>query len=366
MKILVVPDKFKGTLTSTEAAEAIARGWNRARAADSIELLPMSDGGDGFGEVMGRLLCAKIQTVKTVDAAHSNCRAKWWWEPKTKMAIIESANVIGLAKLPQGKFHPFELDTFGLGAVIRAAAAKGASRCILGIGGSATNDGGFGLARALGWRFWDAHNERIEQWTELRRLAHIIPPKRRKWFREIIVAVDVRNPLLGKRGATRVYGPQKGLRATDFVAAEDCLKRLATVAKRFGKDWSREPGAGAAGGLGFGLMTFLGANAEPGFELFAQFAHLNERLREVDLVITGEGRLDASSFMGKGAGEITRRCHRLKIPCVALAGEIVEGARAGNAFLAAHALTELTTAEKAKVAPAIWLERLAMQTALHF
>ena len=209
MNILVIPDKFKGTLTANAAAQAIARGWRKMRPEDSLTILPMSDGGDGFGEIMGQSLGAKIQKIKTVDAAHRKCEARWWWEPKTKTAVIESANVIGLAKLPAGKFHPFELDTFGLGAVIRAAAEKGARRCIIGIGGSATNDGGFGMARALGWKFLDRRDEPIEQWTELQQLTRISRPKRRWWIRELIVAVDVQNPLLGPRGATRVYGPQK-------------------------------------------------------------------------------------------------------------------------------------------------------------
>ena len=120
MNILVIPDKFKGTLTASEAANAIARGWHKARSRDAIELLPMSDGGDGFGETLGNLLRAKIRTVRTLDAARQACAASWWWDPKSKTAVIESANVIGLAKLPPGQFHPFELDTFGLGAVIGA------------------------------------------------------------------------------------------------------------------------------------------------------------------------------------------------------------------------------------------------------
>ena len=155
MRILIIPDKFKGTLTAEAAAEAIARGWRKARPQDALDLLPMSDGGDGFGEVISRLLAAKVQTIKTVDAAHRPCLAKWWWEPKTKTAIVESATVIGLAMLPSKQFHPFDLDTFGMAAVLRAAAAKGARRCLIGIGGSATNDAGFGLARGLGWEFLD-------------------------------------------------------------------------------------------------------------------------------------------------------------------------------------------------------------------
>ena len=291
MRILIIPDKFKGTLTANAAAEAIARGWRKARPRDAIELFPMSDGGDGFGEMMGNLLHAKIQKVKTVDAAHRRCTAQWWWVPKTKIAVIESANVIGLAKLPPGKFHPFELDTFGLGAVIRAAADKGAKRCIVGIGGSATNDGGFGLARALGWKFWNRNDEAIEKWTELHRLARISAPARWREFRELVVAVDVQNRLLGARGATRVYGPQKGLRASELREAEKNLRRLAVVAgqNRFGVpalagtdpfkvELQTIPGAGAAGGLGFGFLAFLDARIEPGFGLFARFRQVEREI----------------------------------------------------------------------------------------
>jgi glycerate kinase len=373
VKVLIIPDKFKGTLTASAAAEAIVRGWCRVRPRDSIESLPMSDGGDGFGEVMSELLHAKIRKVKTADAAHRPCEANWWWEPKTKTAVIESANVIGLAKLPPGKFHPFELDTSGLGAVIRTAASKGAKRCVIGIGGSATNDGGFGLARALGWKFWDDNDAPIERWTELHRLARVSRPRRMRWFEELIVTVDVQNPLLGVRGATRVYGPQKGLRGDDFAKAEKCLRVLAAVCsgglrpppsnQRRSQTAAKMPGAGAAGGLGFGLMSFLGARAEPGFELFARFAKLGARLRAADLVITGEGEIDDSTFMGKGVGEIARRCRKEKIRCIALAGDLSASTAAKRFFSETHALTELTSAVKAKSNPAAWLERLAERTA---
>jgi glycerate kinase len=180
----------------------------------------------------------------------------------------------------------------------------------------------------------------------------------------LIVAVDVQNPLLGIRGATRVYGPQKGLRPEEFAVAERNLRKL-LVGQR-SKNAATQPGAGAAGGLGFGLMAFVGARAEPGFGLFAQFAKLNEKLRTVDLVITGEGLLDDSSLMGKGVGEIARRCRNEKIPCLVLAGKIFGRQAANRVFTETHALTDLTTVEKAKLQPAIWLERLARQTASHF
>lgn len=369
MKILIIPDKFKGTLTASAAAEAIARGWRKARPRDPIALLPMSDGGDGFGEVMSGVPGAKGRKIKTVDAAHRKCEANWWWEPKTKTAIIESANVIGLAKLPPGQFHPFQLDTFGLGKLIQVAAQAGARQCIIGIGGSATNDGGFGLARALGWRFFDNGGNTIECWTELHRLDHISAPKRRQWFRKLIVAVDVRNPLLGARGATRVYGPQKGLRPPQFREAERNLQRLAAVVhknRRRSQSAATTPGAGAAGGLGFGLMAFLGARPEPGFNLFARFANLDTRLRAAELVITGEGCIDNSTFMGKGVGEIARRCRKWKIPCIAVAGDIAARRLASRLFFKAHALSELTTIEAAKSEARFWLDQLAVEAARHW
>ncbi len=362
MKLLIVPDKFKGTLTAHEAANAIARGWRTVRPQDSASLLPMTDGGDGFGEVISALLDARIHTVKTIDAAHRPLTARWWRASKT--AFIESAAAIGLARLPAKQFHPFTLDTSGLAEVIRAASRKGTTRCLMGIGGSATNDGGFGLARALGWEFLSRAGQPIERWTDLTSLASLRPPRRRRWFKQLIVAVDVQNPLLGTRGATRVYGPQKGLRPKDFKLAEACLKQLARVARRtFGHDFAAVPGAGAAGGLGFGLRTFLGARLVPGFELFAQHSALDRQLRSADLVITGEGAIDDSTLMGKGTGEIAKRCRRLRIPCIGLAGQIGAKVKRKSRFTQSHALTDLTTLEQAKARPAFWLERLAKAAA---
>ena len=364
LNILIVPDKFKGTLDAGQAGRAIARGWSQARLHDRLKLLPASDGGDGFGAVMGELLGARIQRCRTMDAAHRACTVHWWWIPKTKTAVIESARIVGLGMLPPGKFHPFDLDTFGLGAVLRAAVAKRARRCIIGIGGSATNDGGFGLARALGWEFLDRDGNLIPRWTGLGALSNIRPPARRQWFEEFIVAVDVQNPLLGARGATRIYGPQKGLRAEDIQPAELCLRRLATVFKKiFDRDFTRAGGSGAAGGLGFGLLAFAGAKATPGFELFAREARLDGRLGRMDLVITGEGRLDDSSLMGKGVGQIARRCRQLKIPCLALAGIVDKSAKAQPFFQQAHGLSDLTTIANAQSKSAYWLQKLARQTA---
>lgn len=364
LKVLIVPDKFKGTLTARAAAEAVARGWCLGRPGDEVELLPMSDGGDGFGEVMSALVGAVAQTVKTCDAAHRPCTARWWWQPRSRIAIIDTAGVVGLAMLPAGRFHPFELDTYGLGTVVREALERRARRLLVGLGGSATNDGGFGMARALGWKFLGPKGKAIERWTELPTATESCSPADLPRWLDVIVAVDVQNPLLGPRGATRVYGPQKGLRPLDFPVAEDCLRRLASLARKTQpRNLARSAGAGAAGGLGFGFAAFLEGRLEPGFELFAQEVELDRRLRKVDLVITGEGAMDCSTFMGKGAGQIARRCRALGVPCIGLAGVISPPNVAKHSFTGIYALTDLTSLRRAKSEPALWLERLAAQLA---
>lgn len=314
---------------------------------------------------MGRLLGAKRVTCQTVDAAHRPHKALWWWEANRKTAVVETANIIGLAMLPHRKFHPFELDTFGLGGVLRAARKRGAKSCLIGIGGSATNDGGFGLAKALGWRFLDQHSHGIERWIDLRRLHAIQPPARGVWKdMNISIAVDVQNRLLGPRGATRVYGPQKGLGLRDFHRAEACLGRLARVARKyFGTDYAALPGSGAAGGLGFGFAAFARADLEAGFELFCEYANLEKRLRSADLVITGEGAIDLSSLMGKGAGQIALKCRDLKIPCIGLAGRVSEGRAILRSFTRVYSLASLASSRQALARPAFWLSRLAQHAA---
>jgi len=344
----------------------IARGWRNAHPFDSVALLPMSDGGDGFGEVMSGQFGAIPQNTITCDAAHRRCRAKWWWEPKSKTAVIESARVVGLAMLPPGQFHPFELDTFGLGKLMQTARTKDARQIFIGIGGSATNDGGFGLARAVGWKFLDRYGQVIERWTDLHALSEVRPPMS-KCPGKVVVAVDVQNRLLGAKGATRIYGPQKGLRPQDLTHAEYCLRRLSVVAqRRSGRDSARLAGAGAAGGLGFGLAAFLDAKLLPGFELFVRHSRLIQRLRKVDLVITGEGAIDRSTAMGKGVGQIAVLCSNLRIPCIGLAGKVTSSCEVNGLFQSVYALTDLTTEGEAKRRSAFWLERLAANAGRKF
>ena len=366
LKVLVVPDKFKGTLTAREAAESMARGWRKIRPQDHLDLLPMSDGGDGFGEVLSTLIDATPQSIQTMDAAHRSLRTTWWWDAKTRTAVVESARIVGLAMLPPGKFHPFQLDTAGLAKVLEAAAGGGARRCYVGIGGSATNDGGFGLVRALGWSFTRRNGDEIEEWWQLSELKKIVRPRAGAGFgaMKITVAVDVQNLLLNSGGCSRVYGPQKGLRPEDMPVAEKALRRLAAVTKEFLKfDFARTPGAGAAGGLGFGLMAFAGAIPESGFEIFARLAALEKRIQSADLVITGEGALDRQTLMGKGVGQIALLCRKLGVSCLGLAGIVTEPKKAGELFTRAQGLVEITSVENAKKFPARFLEKLSAQMA---
>jgi glycerate kinase len=265
--------------------------------------------------------------------------------------------------LPKGKYHPFELDTFGLGRVLHAAQRAGAKQIIVGIGGSATNDGGFGMARALGWKFFDLAGRAIERWTELDRLADV-QKARKVLTANITVAVDVQNPLLGMRGASRVYGPQKGLRPQDFTKAEQGLSRLANALKQqHGLDAARNPGAGAAGGLGFGLMVFVKAQFQSGFDLVARHSKLTQRLKRADLVVTGEGAIDRTTAMGKGCGEVARLCRERQIQCLGLGGKVTPSVQVRRMFTQVSGLTDLTSTDEALRRPAFWLQQLAQKTA---
>jgi glycerate kinase len=360
MRVLVIPDKFKGTLTSQQAGAAIAAGWRKFRPADMVETIPMSDGGDGFGQVLSELRGAVAMPVATVDAAHRPRQAVWWHDREGGTAIIESALVVGLALLPPGEFHPFALDTRGLAEVFHAAQRAGARRCVVGVGGSATNDGGMGLARGMGWRFARADGSEITAAGQLEGLAEILPPPAGDNFDELLVAVDVKNPLLGPNGCSRIFGPQKGLRLDDMERAEAGLRRLADELVRVtGRDCRDAMGAGAAGGLGFGLQAFFGAKPVDGFQLISEATRLTERLARADLVITGEGALDASSVMGKATGSVAEMCRQRGMPCLAFAGVVLNRDKLSGLFREARALVEIAPEIEAKREAGRWLEKLA-------
>lgn len=366
--VLIVPDKFKGTLSARAAAEAIAWGWSAVHPGDQLELLPMSDGGDGFGVLLTELLRAETRSVTTVDAARRPRTAEWGWDSTTHTAVIESTQSIGLALLPAGEFHPHQLDTWGLGETIAAALQLGAQRLIIGLGGSATNDGGFGMARALGARFIDGAGNEIIRWPDLIHLKQWILPRDRFAGIEVIAACDVDNPLLGPNGCSRVYGPQKGLSAEDFPTAEAALGQLAAVTfSQLRRDVAGEAGSGAAGGLGFALRAFLGGRLESGFDIFAQLAGLAAKIAAADLILTGEGGLDRQTLMGKGTGRVAKLARAAGKPCYALAG-IVEAEpelpTSDRLFTETYALVpEVVSLAAAKADAGRWLEELARRVA---
>ncbi len=367
LRVLIVPDKFKGTLTAAAAAHAIAEGWRRRRPDDALTLLPISDGGDGFGSVLAERLGAERRTVETVDAAHRPIQAHWWYAPHSGRALIEAAAINGLAQLPPGRFHPFELDTTGLGAALKAAEYAGANEVLMGIGGSATNDAGFGLARAMGWRFFDGTDQPIERWVGLDQLRRWMPPES-PFPLLITVAVDVDNPLLGARGCSRVYGPQKGLGPENLPIADAALGRLAEFAAgALGARLDELPGAGAAGGLGFGLRLFLGATLESGFEIIARHTGLAAEIDRADLIITGEGSIDRQTYMGKGTGQIALLCRQRSKPCWGMAGIVEAQTNAESSpalFQRLGAIVPtLAPPAEAKADAARWLANLAEKLA---
>ena len=367
LHVLIAPDKFKGTLTALEAAKAIARGWRAVRPEDQLTQLPISDGGDGFGPLIANPLNALPITIPSKDAAGNEIEALIW-QTVDHLTLIESANLIGMTILTEEQLSPFAFDSSGLGLALQSDRIQNGSHCIIGIGGSATNDGGFGMAKTLGWHFLDGDDQEINHWPDLVQLKKIIKPNFSKGYlcnlKSITVAVDVQNPLLGPNGCTRIYGPQKGLCEEDLPRAEAALTRLAEVwASQTGEDAAKLPGAGAAGGLGFGLHCFAGAEIRSGFDIFTETTGLEKILQEVDIVTTGEGTMDRQTVMGKGVGELAKMARAKDCRCLGMAGRLEDHLELNDHFEQCCALTEITSQEEAKQNAEQWLEKLAAETA---
>ena len=335
MKILIAPDKFKGSLSAREVAENIELGLCGVLRDAEIAIAPMADGGEGTAEVICNALGGSWVKCKAHDALGREIDARYAWIANRNLAVMEMSEAAGMRRLSQRERDPLLATTFGVGEMILDGARHGAREIIIGLGGSATNDGGFGMARALGFRFVSGAKELAERVSQLRDLTKIQAPvaagvspanstpqpTRLPQQVNIIAAVDVRNPLLGANGATQVFGPQKGASKDKIDVLESALARLAdVVAKEFGVDYRDEPGAGAAGGLGFGLMSFCGAKIRPGFEVVAEAADLESKMENFDLVITGEGSLDRQTLEGKTAAGIARLARKLGKSVFAVAG----------------------------------------------
>ena len=311
MRILIAPDKFKGALSAREVAEAIAAGLREVLPTAEIDIVPMADGGEGTAEVISQALDASWVTCKSHDPLGREIEARYAWIEKQHAAVMEMSEAAGMRRLRPSELSPESATTFGVGEMTSHSAKRGATEIIIGLGGSATNDGGLGMARALGFRFFGNGDNEIGEVLALAGLERIEEPRDLRLPKIIVAAVDVRNPLLGENGATRVFGPQKGVTPDKIDKFERALTTLAdVVAKQFGFDYREVPGAGAAGGLGFGLMSFCHAKLEPGFEVVAKFVGLEAKVRSADVVITGEGSLDRQTLEGKtpaGVAQLARK-----------------------------------------------------------
>ncbi|TMP91944.1 MAG: glycerate kinase [Verrucomicrobia bacterium] len=332
MRILIAPDKFKGSLSAREVAENIALGLRDVLRDANIAIVPMADGGEGTAEVICDALGGSWLKCKAHDPLGREIDARYVWIADRKLAVLEMSEAAGMWRLSRDERDPLRTDTFGVGEMILDAAQYGAREMIIGLGGSATNDGGFGMARALGFRF-DYEHEHEKKVTCLFHLVKIAKPKELT-LPKIIAAVDVRNPLLGENGATRVFGPQKGAADDKIDNLERALAKLAdVVSKEFGVDYRDEPGAGAAGGLGFGLMSFCGARIRQGFDVVAEAVRLESKMKDVDLVITGEGSLDRQTLEGKtpaGVAQLARKLGKRVFAIVGRATKDREDERKGK------------------------------------
>jgi glycerate 2-kinase len=343
--VLIACDKFKGTLTAAEACAAVAAGvlelWPRAECV----LRPMADGGEGTSMVICEALGGEWLSAEVSGPGGQKVLAGFAMLRAQGTAVIEMCEASGLKLVPPAQRNPWRFNTAGTGQLMRKAMEAGAQRLVVAIGGSATNDGGSGMAWALGYRFLDeAGEELVPCPANLLEIRRILPPL--DWDLPMVTAAcDVTNPLLGPEGATAVYGPQKGVTLERIPQYEAGLTHFADLVHReLGLDCRSNPGAGAAGGLGFGLMSFCGALTRPGFDLVAEVTGLAEAVRRADLVITGEGCLDAQTLHGKGPAGVAEMARRMGKP-VAAVGGMVEAAALEALRTRFHAVLAACTPE---------------------
>lgn len=320
-RVLIAPDKFKGTLSSEAAARAIEKGVRRAWPEAETTCFVLTDGGEGFMELMVRQTGGRLRAIRTVDAALRPCRAEWGVLGNGRTAIIGLTSASGIAQLPANLRNPEETNNLGTGRLLALAARQGFKEILVGLGGSATTEGGISLATSIGYRFLDEAGNSIPlNGGGLMRLARIVPPSTMPKSR-FIVATDVDNPLYGPKGAAFQFAPQKGADAAMVKRLDAGLRHLARIVKRdLGKDLAHQPGAGAAGGCGYGLMAFFNAERQNGFQLVRRLMKLDALIRQHDLVITGEGCFDRTSLLGKAPAQLGELARKLKRPVWALCG----------------------------------------------
>ncbi len=327
MKIVVAPQSFKGSLNAQRVAEAMATGTRRVLPDAELVLLPMADGGEGTVEALVQGTGGRFIVTEVTGPLGDRVAAQWGLLGDGATAAIEMAAASGITLVPSERLNPLLASTYGTGELVRAALDAGCRKLIVGLGGSATNDGGAGMAQALGLRLPDDRGKEIGRGgAELARLAKIdysgLDP--RLCGCNVVCATDVTNPLCGPRGASWVYGPQKGATPAMCQQLDEALANYAQVIKQdLGIDVRDVPGAGAAGGMGAGLLAFLGAKTVSGIEVVSDALKLAHHLEGASLVITGEGRLDAQTSYGKTVAGVAARAKALGVPVVAIAGEVV-------------------------------------------
>ncbi len=326
MRVLIATDKFKHSLTAPEVSDAIMRGMRRAfpREALAFNILPIADGGEGFTEAVLAAVGGEWREVTVDDAQGRPIKARYGMIQRNGIqeAVMEMSAASGLALVRDLPLNPRKATTRGTGQMMKHAIENGARRILIGIGGSATNDGGSGMASVFACDFLDEAGQPVTELPlELDKVQRVV--RRELPECEIVVACDVTNPLLGEFGATNVYGRQKGVDDVNFF--EDRMKRLAELVQRdLYCDHCQVEGAGAAGGLGYGLMTFCQARLKPGFDMLAELSGLRERIQEVDLVITGEGKLDGQTLHGKGPLGVAKLARECGKPVIGIGGIVEE------------------------------------------
>jgi glycerate 2-kinase len=344
--VLVAADKFKGSLTAVQVAERVTAGLRRAVPDVEVEALPVADGGDG---TVAAAVAAGFDRREVRVAGPLGEEVTAAFAVRGDTAVVEMAEASGLQRLPAGVFAPLTASTYGSGELLRAALDEGAATIVFGVGGSATTDGGAGMLAALGARFLDEAGEPVAPGGGgLTRLAHAdlsaLDP--RLAAVELVLASDVDNPLTGPKGAAAVYGPQKGASPDDVETLDAALAHYARVLEASvgprAAEYADAPGAGAAGGIGYGALL-VGARFRAGIEVMLDVLGFAPALERAELVITGEGSLDEQTLHGKAPAEVAARAARAGVPCIGLAGRVLLGAARLSAagFAGAHALTEV-------------------------
>ena len=324
MRIVLAPDSFKGSATALEVCRAMKKGILEACPHAEIIMAPVTDGGEGLVENLAAACDGEIVELSVMGPIGRTVKAKYANLPGGE-AVIEMAQASGLTLLTEAERDPRKTTTYGVGQMILDALDRGCRRFIIGLGGSATNDGGCGMAAALGYEFLNANGQEIESGGgSLGDLVQIRADKvdQRLADADFVAACDVRNPLCGENGASYVFGPQKGATDEDIRVLDENLSHLADIIERdFNKDVRDVPGAGAAGGLGAGCVAFLGGRLEEGIRLVSERLQLESKIKSADLVFTGEGRLDSQTLSGKAPFGIASLANKYHVPSVIIAGD---------------------------------------------